>query len=66
MARTKGSGWGGGPLLYQICPGCGQKKCYYDPIPNAEYYKPFRCLSKKCRPTNARYDSDTLIRKTHA
>jgi len=29
MARTKGSGWGGGVILYQLCPNCGKKKMYY-------------------------------------
>ena len=32
MARTEGSGWGAGPLLYQVCPHCGKKKCYYRPV----------------------------------
>lgn len=68
MARTKGSGWGAGPMLYQVCPGCGKKKCYYDPIEGAEHYKPFRCISKDCADENGhkkRYDSDTLIRKKY-
>jgi len=26
MARTKGSGWGAGPLNYIKCPSCGRKK----------------------------------------
>jgi hypothetical protein len=29
MARTKGSGWGGGTMLYQICPFCGKKKALH-------------------------------------
>lgn len=65
MARTPGSGWGGGPMLYQICPKCGKKKCFFDPIHGAEWHKPFRCISKECHPTRERYDSDSLIRKTH-
>lgn len=60
MARTPGSGWGAGPLLYQICPKCGKKKCIYDRIHGAEWYMPFRCTSCK-----ERSDSDTLIRKKH-
>lgn len=39
--RTKGSGWGGGVILYQVCPLCGKKKCYYDPVPNV--INKFRC-----------------------
>ena len=40
MSRTKGSGWGGGPILYQICPGCGKKKAMF-----IGYYfgSPFKC-----------------------
>ena len=33
MARTKGSGWGGGTIFYQKCPKCGRKKAMYDPMP---------------------------------
>lgn len=40
MARTKGSGWGGGTLLYQKCPECGKKKAIFDPL---EDLPPFRC-----------------------
>ena len=29
MSRTKGSGWGGGVILYQICPYCNRKKAMY-------------------------------------
>ena len=29
MSRTKGSGWGGGVILYQICPYCGKKKAMF-------------------------------------
>jgi len=61
MARTPGSGWGAGPLLYQICPKCGKKKCYYSPLPSPDsWYMPFRCVNCK-----ERSDSDTLIRKKH-
>lgn len=60
MARTPGSGWGGGPLLYQKCPHCGKKKCIYDPIHGAEWHLPFRCIS--CKERN--YD-DTLLRRAH-
>lgn len=57
MARTPGSGWGAGPLLYQICPKCQKKKCYYSPIFQAEWHEPFRCVSCK-----ERSNSDTLLR----
>lgn len=60
MARTPGSGWGGGPLLYQICPKCTKKKCIYDYIHGAEWHDPFRCLSCK-----QRSDSDTLIKRKY-
>lgn len=55
MARTPGSGWGAGPLLYQICPKCGKKKCYY-------YYSlnSFKCTS--CKEWS---DSNTLIRSKY-
>lgn len=55
--RTKGSGWGGGPLLYQPCPKCGKKKAYYDPVYGIR--ADFRCTACK-----ARFMSDTLIRQT--
>ena len=48
MTRTKGSGWGGGVLLYQIHRGCGKKKAIYDPIPGSDLY-PFRCIKCKRR-----------------
>jgi hypothetical protein len=62
MARTPGSGWGAGPILWQICQCCGKKKAYYDPIedPASRWYKPFRCTLCK-----ERFDSDTLIRKSY-
>ncbi len=40
MARTKGSGWGAGTILYQKCPKCGRKKAMYDPFP---YIGNFKC-----------------------
>lgn len=57
MSRTPGSGWGAGPLLYQICPKCGKKKCYYSPVFGTGDHEPFKCTSCK-----KRSDSDTLIR----
>ena len=57
MARTKGSGWGGGVMLYQICPYCGKKKVIYDSV---SYASDFKCTSCK-----QRFDSDNLIRKTY-
>jgi hypothetical protein len=29
MSRTKGSGWGSGPMLWQVCPICGKKRALY-------------------------------------
>ena len=55
MSRTKGSGWGAGPLLYQVCPNCGKKKCYY--------HHPMHCF--KCTACKEWVDSDTLIREKH-
>lgn len=51
MARTKGSGWGGGVLLYQYHLGfenCGTRKVIYDPIPWSDL-PPYRCLYCKKR-----------------
>lgn len=67
--RTKGSGWGGGVMLYQACAICGKNKALYDPIATVEHYKPFRCTAKNCKDENGnknRFDSDTLIKKTYA
>ena len=45
MSRTKGSGWGGGTILYQICPKCGKKKAMYV---GENFGHPFKCtLCKK-------------------
>lgn len=66
--RTKGSGWGGGTMLYQLCPLCGKKKVLYDPIIGAEYYKPFRCTAKYCEDEYGhknRFYSDTLLRLSY-
>ena len=61
MSRTKGSGWGAGPLLYQICPLCGKKKCIYDPIDSCHGLKAFRCTACK-----ERSESVMLIRQKYA
>jgi len=53
MSRTKGSGWGGGVILYQVCPFCKKKKVYY----TQDQYSPFKCTSCK-----ERFNSDKLIR----
>lgn len=63
MSRTEGSGWGAGPMLYQVCPSCGKKKCIYDPVHGASHYMPFRCLAKYCKKRNY---SDTLVRQSNA
>lgn len=57
--RTPGSGWGGGPILYQFCPKCGKKKAYFKPMEGID--QPFKCTS--CR---ERFYSNTLIRQTHS
>lgn len=46
MSRTKGSGWGGGVIFYQICPKCGKKKAMYDPIVYASNYKCTWCKKR--------------------
>lgn len=44
MSRTKGSGWGGGVIFYQICPYCNKKKAMY----TGDYLgHPFKCTSCK-------------------
>lgn len=58
MSRTKGSGWGGGVLLYQLCPFCNKKKVIYDWI--GVLMSPFKCTS--CRRL---FNSDTLIRRKY-
>jgi DNA-directed RNA polymerase subunit RPC12/RpoP len=63
MARTEGSGWGGGVLLYQRCPLCGYKKLIYDPIPNNYSQREFKCT--KCKERSDYDDSDTLIRSKY-
>ena len=58
MSRTKGSGWGGGVMIYQVCPLCGKKKVLYVPISKAPNH--FKCTWCK-----KRFDSDTLLRTTY-
>jgi len=58
MARTKGSGWGAGPLLYQLCPKCSKKKAYYDGSNYHYCIAPFKCTWCK-----ERFYSDTLKRQ---
>jgi predicted nucleic acid-binding Zn ribbon protein len=57
MARTPGSGWGGGTLLYQICPHCGKKKVIYDTCADIP---PFKCTACK-----KRFHSNDLIRSKY-
>jgi ssDNA-binding Zn-finger/Zn-ribbon topoisomerase 1 len=57
MARTKGSGWGGGVMLYQICPKCNKKKVLYQPL---NYLPDFHCTACK-----ERFYSEILIRNTY-
>lgn len=57
MSRTKGSGWGGGPILYQRCPHCGKKRVMYDPVSELP---PFKCTACK-----RRFYSDSLIHRKY-
>ena len=59
MSRTKGSGWGGGIILYQRCPCCGKKKAYFDPLT-------FGVPVFKCTSCKERFSSVSLIRRTHS
>jgi len=58
MSRTKGSGWGGGPMYYQICPKCSKKKVLYDPI--GYDIPPFKCTWCK-----ERFHSNDLLTITY-
>ena len=58
MVRTKGSGWGGGVILYQLCPFCNKKKAYYR---YQQEYNPFKCVA--CKKV---FNSDTLLRFQYA
>jgi len=58
MARTKGSGWGGGVIHYQICPFCKKKKAYYDQMIEN---KPFKCTSCKGRFNDTKLNRLTYI-----
>ena len=57
MARTEGSGWGGGTLLYQVCPHCGKKKAIYDWHSEIPVFK--------CTACKKRFNSETLLRKKY-
>jgi len=57
MSRTKGSGWGQGAMLWQMCPICGKKKALYN-----------WALGKfKCTSCKEYFDDETglLIRSTY-
>jgi hypothetical protein len=55
MSRTKGSGWGAGPMLWQKCALCDKKKALYD-----EILHKFYCTS--CKQT---FEDDTnLLKRT--
>jgi len=55
--RTKGSGWGGGVILYQLCPICNKKKAYYNPLG--------MCQSFECTRCKKRFSSQELLRFTY-
>lgn len=59
MARTEGSGWGAGPLLWQPCPECAKKKVLY------RYGAGFIDSYFWCYVCKKEVKSETLIRKTH-
>lgn len=61
MSRTEGSGWGGGVLLYQICPYCGQKKAYFNNSTVSSLPR-FKCTNTMCRKM---FNSTILIHKTY-
>ena len=58
MSRTKGSGWGGGVILYQLCPFCGKKKAIYD-------WFSTDCAPFKCTNCKKRFHSELLLRKKY-
>ena len=55
MARTKGSGWGAGTILYQECPNCKKKKAMFKT--NTIDTRSFKCTSCKIW-----FSSDKLLR----
>jgi hypothetical protein len=57
MARTEGSGWGGGTMYYQVCPKCGKKKCLYSPLP-------YISNNFKCTWCKERFNSPDLLQVT--
>lgn len=57
IMRTKGSGWGAGVILYQVCPLCNKKKAYYD---YHSFGSPFKCSHCK-----EYFSSDTLLRNKY-
>lgn len=59
MSRTKGSGWGAGPILYQKCPKCEKKKAYFDPVDYGGH-------SFKCTWCGHLFYSDTHLRFKYA
>lgn len=59
MARTAGSGWGAGPILYQVCEKCGKKKAYYFFFYGTHTYM-FKCTYCK-----ELFKSDVLIKQAH-
>ncbi len=56
MARTKGSGWGAGAMLWQLCPKCSKKRALY-----VWYSGKFRCTACK---EYFHYETGLLIRAT--
>jgi len=63
MARTKGSGWGGGTILYQKCPKCGKKKVMYD---GGSGIRDLTSIPFKCTSCKHRFNDSDLIREQYA
>lgn len=63
MARTKGSSWGGGTILYQKCPGCGKKKVMYD---GGGGIRDLTAIPFKCTACKHRFNDPALIREQYA
>lgn len=58
MARTPGSGWGAGPIKWQVHDKCGKKKAYYD-------WQDWTIEKWYCTACKERFFSDTLAREKY-
>ena len=57
MSRTKGSGWGGGTILYQVCPKCTRKKAMFIGYGFGSHFK--------CTSCKEYFNSNELIHKIY-